>query len=288
MTELFATVNGIKICYEIKGEGYPVILVHGFGAKKSDWIAQFGPLSEKFKVIRFDNRGAGKSDRPKTPYTMEVFADDIKGLMDDLKIKKAHIIGWSLGGMIVQNFILNYPDYVNKVVLINTNYGFPDEQGPTVYKQMRLDGLEQLKKDPVKKFWDGTITGYHRTFRKEMEANPKKKFYDLWSVEDLINESIIDPGTPEDIEAQAKALMTHNTFERLEEIKNGTLLLTASHDRLTPKSVMIEIHERIPNSILKVIDKAGHGAPLSRAPEVNEMIIDFLEATLEQLVEIPE
>ena len=288
MTELFADLKGLKICYEIKGKGYPVILVHGFGGKKESWIAQFGPLSEKFKVIRFDNRGAGKSDRPKTKYTMEVFADDIKGLMDYLKIKKAHIIGWSLGGMIVQNFVLKYPDYVNKVVLINTNYGFPDEQGPTVYKQMRLDELERLKKDPVKSFWDGAITSYHRTFRKKMEANSKKNFYGLWSVEDLIKESIIDPSTTEDIETQANALMTHNTFERLGDIKNGTLALTASHDRLTPKSVMIEIHEKIPNSTLKVIDKAGHGAPLSRAPEVNEMIIDFLEATLEQLVEIPE
>ena len=117
MTELFAELKGVKICYELKGKGYPVILVHGFGAKKEDWIAQFGPLSEKFKVIRFDNRGAGKSDRPKTPYTMEVFADDIKGLMDYLKIKKAHIIGWSLGGMIVQNFVLKYPNYVNKLTM---------------------------------------------------------------------------------------------------------------------------------------------------------------------------
>ena len=101
MTELYANISGLKICYEIKGDGYPLFLVHGFGVKKETWVSQFTPLSEKFKVIRFDNRGAGKSDRPSSPpYTMELFADDLKGLMDYLQINKAHIIGWSVGGMI--------------------------------------------------------------------------------------------------------------------------------------------------------------------------------------------
>ena len=96
----FADVNGIKICYEIHGDGYPVILVHGFGSKKEAWVAQTSPLAEYFKVITFDNRGAGKSDRPDGPYTMEIYADDIRGLMDFLKIEKAHVLGWSLGGML--------------------------------------------------------------------------------------------------------------------------------------------------------------------------------------------
>jgi pimeloyl-ACP methyl ester carboxylesterase len=70
MTELFAEVNSIKICYEISGEGEPLLLVNGFGSKKESWIAQFKHLSERFRVIRFDNRGAGKSDRPHIKYTM--------------------------------------------------------------------------------------------------------------------------------------------------------------------------------------------------------------------------
>ncbi|GAG58408.1 unnamed protein product, partial [marine sediment metagenome] len=138
LTELFAEINGIKICYEVHGEGDPVILVHGFGRKKENWIAQFKPFSEHFKIIRFDNRGAGKSDRPKGVYTMEVFVDDIAGLMDYIEIDKAHIVGWSLGGKIVQNFALKYPERVDKMVLINTNYGLPDESGTEIYKNMRL------------------------------------------------------------------------------------------------------------------------------------------------------
>jgi 3-oxoadipate enol-lactonase len=277
MSEQYADVNGIKICYEIAGEGEPLFLVHGFGSKKESWIAQFPVLSKHFKVIRFDNRGAGKSERPKGTYTMEIFADDIKGLMDYLGIDQTNIAGWSLGGMIVQNFVLKYPEKVKKVILINTNYGFPDEDGPLVYKNMRLEEEKQKKIDHVKAFWDAARSGYYIKFRKEMEANPSKKWYGLWSAEDLIGESIVDPPTAEDIEIQASALKTHETFDRLKTIKSPTLILTASHDRLIPKSTMEEIHEQIPNSKFIVIDKAGHSSPLEKAPEVNQAIIDFLK-----------
>ncbi len=277
MTDLFAEINGIRFCYEINGEGDTVLLIHGLGSKKESWIGQFEPLSEHFKVIRFDNRGAGKSDRPKGEYSMELFADDIASIMDYLEIDRAHIIGWSLGGMIVQNFVLKYPERVNKIVLINTNYGTPDESGPLAYKNMRLAGLKAKQEDPEKAFWQSIRADYHIKFRKQLEAEPSKRWYGLWSAEDLIKESMIDPPTAEDIETQAQALNTHHTFERLNEIKNKSLLITSTHDRVIPKAIMEEMHERIPNSTLKVIDKAGHGSPRSRAPEINNMIIDFLK-----------
>ena len=70
MTELFAKINGIELCYEIFGEGYPIILIHGFGARKEGFKCQIPALSKQFKVITFDNRGAGKSERVNKPYTM--------------------------------------------------------------------------------------------------------------------------------------------------------------------------------------------------------------------------
>ena len=277
MEPKFAFVNGVNLCYEIFGNGDPVLLIHGFGAKKETWIAQTEPLAKHFKVIRFDNRGAGKSDRPDSPYTMEVFADDINALLDFLEIEKTHIVGWSLGGMIVQNFILKYPQRVNKMVLINTNYGTPDESGAEVYKNMRLENLKLSKEDPVKAFWQSARSGYYIKFRKQLEADPSKKWYGLWSVDDLIQIKNVDPPTEKDIIAQAKAMATHHTFDKLHEINNETLLITSSHDRITPRSVMVEMHEQMPNSTLKIIDKAGHGSPESRAPEINEMIIEFLK-----------
>ena len=278
MTEEYADLKGVKICYEIYGEGYPLFLIHGFGAKKESWIAQVPELSKHFKVIRLDNRGAGKSDRPETEYTMEIFADDIKNLMDYLGIEKANVCGWSLGGMIVQNFVLKYPNRVNKVILINTNYGFPDASGPEVYKNMRLSELEVKKEDPAKAWWSGTRSSFYIKFRKQLEAAPSKKWYGVWSAEDLIKESTINPPTAKDINMQAGALKTHNTFDRLDTIKNPTLILAASHDKLMSKASLEQIHEKIPNSTLVVIEKAGHSSPLEKTPEVNQSIIEFLKS----------
>jgi 3-oxoadipate enol-lactonase len=278
MKEEFALVNGINLCYDIHGDGAPVLLIHGFGSKKESWIAQRDPLAQHFKVIRLDNRGAGKSDRPDCAYTMELFADDINSFLDFLEIDKVYIIGWSLGGMIVQNMVLKYPHRIRKMVLINTNYGTPDESGAEMYKNMRLNSLKLMKEDPVKAFWQSTRTRFHLKFRKQMEAEPTKKWYGLWSVDDLIQNDITDPPTERDIIMQSEAIATHNTLERLNEIKNETLLITSSHDRIMPVSVMEEMHEKIPNSTLKIIDKAGHDSPLSRAPEINNMIITFLKS----------
>ncbi|MBY8987294.1 MAG: alpha/beta hydrolase [Candidatus Lokiarchaeota archaeon] len=277
MVESFAEVNGIKISYEIFGDGYPVVLVHGFGDTKEGWRAQTPELSKKFKVIRFDNRGAGSSDKPRDRYELDDFVEDIKGLLDHLNIDNAHIIGWSLGGMLVQNFVLKYPERANKVVLINTNAGTPDESGPEVYKNMRIEKEKLKEEDPVKAFWSTARTGYHIKFRKQMEAEPSKKWYGLWSVEELIEESSKHIATEQEIELQGNVLKIHNTKDRLKNITNPVLLLAASHDRITPNSSMAEMHELLPNSTFYIVDKAGHGSPLEKAPEVNQQILDFLK-----------
>ena len=75
----------------------------------------------------------------------------------------------------------------------------------------------------------------------------------------------------------AYSLTTQNTFKRLKEVEHKTLILTASHDKLVPKSLILELHKEIPNSIFKVIDKAGHESIKEKAPEVNKIIFEFLE-----------
>jgi len=277
MVEKFAETNGIKLCYEIQGEGFPIILLHGIGAKKETWIAQIPALTKKYKVIAVDLRGTGKSDRPNMPYTMEMFSDDIKGLMDYLNIKKAHIAGRSMGGMIAQHFALKYPNLIDKLILITTTPGFPNEEGVELMIQGRIREIMQIDKAPASRFWMKAPMLFYQKFRKEMEANPHKKFYGIWSVDDLIKEDAIDPPTPQDLINQGYAMKKHNTMERLTEIKNITLLIASSHDRLTPKSGMEEMNKRIPNSSLEVIEKAGHFSHLSNAPEFNQIILDFLE-----------
>jgi pimeloyl-ACP methyl ester carboxylesterase len=273
----FAITKGVKLSYRIYGTGFPIIFIHGYGAKKEIWKPQVLEISKRFKVIIFDLRGTGESDRPNIPYTMKMLANDVSDLMDYLKIKKAHIVGRSFGGMIAQNFALIYSDKIERLVLIATNYGRKDTDWVEIPKNGRLAELEALKQDPLKAFKEKSKWVYHIKFRKEMEANPTKKFHNAFSMEDLIRESTINPSRPQDVINQAEAMKTHYTLERLDEIQHKTLLIAASHDRQTPVSVMNEMNAKIPNSELKVIQAAGHFMTLSRAPEVNKLIMEFLE-----------
>jgi proline-specific peptidase len=283
MTESYAEVNGIKICYEIKGDGDPLLLVHGFSDRKEHWRAQYNVLSEHFKVIRFDNRGAGKSDRPDGVYTMELLASDINGLLDHLQIDKTHIAGHSLGGMIVQNFAILYPNRINKIVLINTIAGMTPpgaspEKGLEIYKRNAIAGIKAMEKDPLSKFLAGAKHSYSRGFWKQMNEDPKKKFHNIWSVEELVEEKTLYGPTVNDIIHQTEALASHNTYERLHEIKKKVLIIAADKDKSCPKLMNQKIHELLPNSEFIVIENAAHQSILEYPNIINQHIIKFLKA----------
>ncbi|MFW9897987.1 MAG: alpha/beta fold hydrolase [Candidatus Thorarchaeota archaeon] len=276
MKELFADVNGIKICYEIQGDGEPVILIHGFAMYKEFWFAQIPELSKQFKLITIDNRSAGKSDHPIESYEMDAFVEDVKGLMDYLKIKRAHIMGHSLGGMIAQNFALKYPDRLNKLVLIATLPKFPgDISGLEMYKNSQLSDYKAKLKVPIKAFYAKMKQRFTRQFFKLMVQDPKRNFHGIFTTEDLIEYEKKGTSTPQDIINQTNAIAKHNTLNRLCEIKNKTLILTGEKDRLIPKSMGIKMSEELPNSTLKILT-GGHWFPLESAPEVNQAIIEFL------------
>lgn len=273
----FAFVNGINISYEIKGSGFPLLFVHGFGSKKEIWKPQVTELSKKYTTITFDIRGTGKTDRPNYLYTMDMFVEDIKGLLNELGLDSIHLIGRSFGGMIAQNFVLKYPDNVNKLVLIATNAKFEEEEAVEIAIRNRIKEIELIKNDPVKAFWNKSMFIYHQKFRQELKQNPTKKFHNTFSSEDLIEMSIINPSRAEDIINQGNAMKMHNVFDHLDKIENETLLISASHDRLIPKTSMIQMSKRLSNRRLVIIQKAGHFMTVSHAPEVNKLILDFLD-----------
>ena len=277
MGELFAEVNGTTICYEIHGDGFPLILLHGFGLTKEFWFAQIPTLSQHFKVITLDNRGSGKSDHPKASYELKTLADDVKGLMDFLKIDKAHVIGWATGAMIAQYLILNYPDRINKLILIASLTKLPlSKSGLEMFKKSQLAFHEEKLKAPEKTFYDKMKTRFTRNFFKLMVQDPKKKMHGIFSAEDLMEIVFKDTSKPHDIENRINAIAKLDTLEQLRNVKNETLILAAEKDRISPKTSSIEIHERVLNSTLKIFN-GGHYFPLENAPEVNQTIIEFLK-----------
>ncbi|TXT56327.1 MAG: Soluble epoxide hydrolase [Promethearchaeota archaeon] len=273
MSERYIKVNDINICYRIDGSGYPIFLIHGYGGRKEDWVPQITTIKNHYKVISYDNRCSGKTDKPNKPITMEMFSFDLKSLMEELKIEQANIIGRSLGGMITQQFLVSYPDKVNKAVLINTNYS--GEMGGVIV-DTTVDSAKNVIKNTERAFWENARFLYHTKFRKILKKNPSKKIHGIFSAEDLINNYIERDINPMDLYNQGYALKNFNIFNKLKEITKPVLLIGASHDRILPHTQMIEMHKEIPNSRLKILYKAGHGSPFSKAPEINNLILEFL------------
>jgi pimeloyl-ACP methyl ester carboxylesterase len=273
----FADVKGLKLCYEVKGKGYPIFLIHGFGTKKEYWIAQSTNFSKDFKVITLDSRGAGKSDRPNEPYTAEMLAKDVIGLLDVLNIQTAHFIGHSLGGAVVQHIALMSPERVGKIVLLSTFPDFPlDKSGLEMFKKNQIAMYEAIIKDPIKGFYDKMKLRFSRNFIKIMKAEPERKLNGIFTTNELMDINRIDPATPQDINNLTNVLVTHKVLNKLHEIKAETLIIAGDKDRLASKVSSEQLHERIPNSKLKVIP-GGHYINLEKALEINQLIIGFLK-----------
>jgi 3-oxoadipate enol-lactonase len=113
-------VNDILMYYEIYGEGDPLVMIAGLGTDLSLYEPIIRRLSQKYRVIAFDNRGVGRTDKPDIPYTIEMMANDTAGLLQALEIKQAHILGISMGGRIAMALALQHPDRVKSLILAST------------------------------------------------------------------------------------------------------------------------------------------------------------------------
>lgn len=133
----FLKLKNTDLYYEIYGEGEPLILLHGNSGSIKEFYQQIPTLSQQYKVIAIDTRGQGKStDTSKSDFTYKIFADDVKALVDELGLKKVNIVGWSDGGNTGLEFVLKYPDHLNKLVTIGANT-FPEGVDERLFNNMK-------------------------------------------------------------------------------------------------------------------------------------------------------
>ena len=113
--------NGIDIYYEVRGEGEPLLLIEGLSSELTNYERMIRALETRYRVICFDNRGAGRTDKPDAPYTIEMMAEDAAGLMQAIGVASANVLGISMGGRIAIALALSHPDLVRSLVLVSTS-----------------------------------------------------------------------------------------------------------------------------------------------------------------------
>jgi len=262
-----ARVRDINIYYEIHGKGEPLVLIYGYAGHSGLWFRQTPVLSNKYRVIAFDNRGVGRSDKPDTPYTMAMMAGDIAGLLDTIGIDTAHVFGISMGGMIAQHFALNYPKRVISLMLGCTFCGGVHSIQPEPESMAALFDFERMKKMTLEEIVRQLIP--FLLSHEFIERNP-----DI--VEERVAKSLEYPTPMHGVTRQAEAIMGHDTYELLPRIKSPTLVIAGDNDRLIPVENSRILASRIPKAELAIIKGAGHEFFIEDAEETNQVVLGFL------------
>jgi pimeloyl-ACP methyl ester carboxylesterase len=258
----YANVNGIKIHYEVRGEGPPVVLIGGLGSQISSWATQVLLYSKYFKVIAFDNRGAGLSDKPDYPYTIEDMADDTAGLLDFLGIQSASIVGKSMGGMIAQWLGIKYPKRVDKLVLGCTSAS-RDDVGNAILSL----GREIATKVGLKTVWLVALyLGYTREYIEKNLGSIKESLALVTQNDKALNGYL----------GQSFACEGHNTRDLLYKINAPTLVVLGERDQIASPKRSRELAELIPGARLREFKGFGHGFWRERQEEVDKVVLDFL------------
>jgi pimeloyl-ACP methyl ester carboxylesterase len=262
-----ARVNGIELYYEVHGEGKPLVLISGLGYPLWQWHRMVPFLAEHFKVITFDNRGVGQSDKPAGPYTAQMLAADTVGLLDVLNIEKAIVMGHSMGGFIAQAIALDFPQRVDKLILCSTNFGGPHHE-PVTPEAMKV--LTDVTSDALTRFKNGLVVS---TAPGWAEKNPA--MIEEWVKWRVANP--IEPGLYQSQLAIGLGLLPEAAaFEsKLPAVKIPTLILFGEHDKVVPPANAELLSKQILNSQVVIFPDAGHFFPIEIPEAASHAVLDF-------------
>jgi 3-oxoadipate enol-lactonase len=257
-----ATVNGIETYYEVSGaEGAPwLVLSHSLACNVRMWDGQVAALKDRYRILAYDTRGHGQSAAPAGAYTLEALADDLRQLMEALKIGKAHYCGLSMGGMIGQTFALKYPGVFETLVLADTTSRYPAQAAGLWAERIRIaesKGMEPLVQ-PTLERW------FTEGFRNSNESEVKK-----------IAEAIRSTPVPGYVGC-SHAIPKIDLTARLKEIRCPILVICGDKDPGTPPAMAREIHENAPGSKLVMIPDAAHLSNIEQPAAFNRALEDFL------------
>ena len=254
----FAEVNGTRLHYEVRGKGPAVILIHGGLVDGRLWDAQMRPLSKRFRVVRYDLRGFGRSAAAPEPFS---HLEDLRGLLDHLKIEKATLVGLSLGGIIAADFALEHPERVERLVLVGAGLR-GDKQPPPADA---AKAWEAVSRGP-EAFAEASMTrGLYAAVRPGTAAHALLRRMLLENFKAI---STLRPGFFQYPERP--------TAERLADIKAPTLVVIGGEDAPNLKNIADTLASGIPGARKVTIPGSSHHPPVETPREFNRVLLDFL------------
>ncbi len=264
----FVELEDSRIHYRMRGRGEPLVLVAGLGATLDTWNTLVPSLDDTFTVIRFDNRGIGRSVARRRARTLRDYSCDVCGLLNHLGYERAHVLGLSLGGMITQQFALDFPDRLHRLVLLATCNRF----SPYLREMMKLMGV-LLRRGRGYEFRDALTTlGVSPSF---IDAHPE--------VHERVRR-LAGPGNRLAVAAQLRAITASALDRTASGIQAETFLVGGTLDVLIPFCYVEQLAGEIERARLLPIEGAGH-ALLDEAPDtVIPALTAFLRNGLEGAV----
>ncbi len=266
-----ARINDIDLYYEEHGDpaAQPLLLIMGFMMNAAAWASQIPAFAERYRVVAFDNRGAGRTSQPDAAYTIPRMAGDAAGLLDHLGIGATHVLGASMGGMIAQELAIRHAGRVRCLVLACTTPGGPHSAG---YGELRAGTACADEVDDIAAALTPQMVGEFlgQLFTPEFLANPGPGFGQM-------AESFVQyPQTLAGLKGQAAAIAAHDTYDRLGRIAAPTLVIAGDADPLVDPANSRILAERIPGAELRLMPGLRHGFNVERPDEFNAIVLEFL------------
>lgn len=262
------TPDGISLYVESRGTeltSEPVLLIQGLGYATWAWAPQLDRLGEQLRLVAFDNRGAGRSDKPAGPYSIELLADDAHAVIESTGIGAAHVVGASMGGYIAQTLAARHPDVVRSLVLVATScggpgsIGVPDETLAAWQAASGADPAVFARRTMPLSFSPGWTDDHPAEFERLLAKRLRFPTPpEAWRAQFDASEAFLRDGLAA-AHLEQPALVVHGTADRVVPVGNAALLM-----------------ERLDNGRLELLDGAGHLCWIERPERVNALLAGFV------------
>src|ERR687889_34008 len=249
-----------SIDYDINGDGPPLLLISGLGFGRWGWFKQVPALSRHFRTITFDVRGERTLENG-----VHDLVSDVVSLLDHLGVKKAHVLGASLGGFVGQELALLRPDLVDRLVLVSTSYGGRGPESMSVQALSDMLGWGSFSPEGVVR--RGLKTATSEAYRAEHGDE----------FEQIVSWRLADSPSGAAYYEQARAGAGFDLSRDVGHITSPTLVIHGAEDRYVPVANAAALAGAIPGARLRVLEKAGHLVFIERFAEVNREVVAFLE-----------